>query len=854
MHNQQIESTHMKVLSGKYVFPVVIISLTLMSALYYSHYNALLQNELNDKQTKATTVILNSSEDLLIAMLSAESSNRGYEMTQHKSYLENYNKAQKEANNKLAQLKKLTIDDTLQQMRLDSISNLMSTKFAIMDEQRTFINDKHPEKAYNMLKSGLPREMMDNLKDVINRFKSQEESNARIVTEKEIESSRKSFTTLLIGSMASFGVIGILLVLIYYENKKRKKTEDELYVSMQRFMQTLSSMGDGVIATDTNGVITFFNKISEELTGWKRTEATGTHIDLVFDIINEKTGLKVMNPVMEALKRNRIVLLANHTILTRKDGTRLFIDDSGAPIHNMEGKVVGAVLVFRDITEKKNKEQEIKDLNEILKNRIEEKTKELMSHELLFRNTLDNMLEGFQIIDFDWRYTYVNDAFTKHAKYSRKELIGHTVMEKYPGIENTEIYKVYQRCFKERVPIQLDNEFEFPDKSIGWFELSFQPVPEGIAILSVDISGRKRTEKKLMESEHKYRQVVDNISNGIIVDDVAGNIVFVNDQFLELFGLTNDDYKGMKLEDYVAPEYHKLLRDRHNKRVAGEDVPNFFDYEGIRKDGVRRWFEVRVSTVIENNKIVGTQSAIRDITERKESERVLNETNIELKKINSELDRFVYSISHELRSPLSSTLGLIHLLKRGSFDDESKTYVTLIDRCIYNMDQTLREILDYSQNARIDLEIRQIDLKTLIEDSFIYNDIRKFLINKKINVTEDELFYSDRSRLKVILNNLISNAIKYSKEDTTLSFIEINAIISPEKLILKISDNGIGIREEHLSKIFGMFARATTASSGSGLGLYIVKECLEKVNGSISVESKLGDGTKFTIEIPNNIP
>lgn len=132
--------------------------------------------------------------------------------------------------------------------------------------------------------------------------------------------------------------------------------------------------------------------------------------------------------------------------------------------------------------------------------RREESEEKSLSLERQLHHTMDNMLEGAQIIGFDWKYKYVNDSFLKHAKYSREELIGHTVMEKYPGIEKTEIYNVYKKCFEERVPIHLENEFTFPDGSQGWFELSFQPVPEGVFILSVDITERKRAEQNLINA------------------------------------------------------------------------------------------------------------------------------------------------------------------------------------------------------------------------------------------------------------------------------------------------------------------------------------------------------------------
>jgi PAS domain S-box-containing protein len=157
------------------------------------------------------------------------------------------------------------------------------------------------------------------------------------------------------------------------------------------------------------------------------------------------------------------------------------------------------LAIYHNIRLRNKAEREIKSLNENLEKKVEEKTSELLKNELHFRNILDNLLEGAQIVDFDWKYKYVNDAFLKHSKYGRAELIGHTVMEKYPGIEKTPIYQVYKKCFEERVAIHLENEFQFPDGSMGWFELSFQPVPEGIFILSVDITPRKQAELLLKE-------------------------------------------------------------------------------------------------------------------------------------------------------------------------------------------------------------------------------------------------------------------------------------------------------------------------------------------------------------------
>ncbi len=162
--------------------------------------------------------------------------------------------------------------------------------------------------------------------------------------------------------------------------------------------------------------------------------------------------------------------------------------------------LLGAFLViYYNIRFRNKAEKEVKVLNENLEKKVEQKTNELLKNELHFRHILDNLLEGAQIVGFDWKYKYVNDAFLEHSKYPREELIGYTVMEKYPGIEQHPIYLIYKKCFQERVAVHLENEFEFPDGSMGWFELSFQPVPEGIFILSVDITPRKQAELLLKE-------------------------------------------------------------------------------------------------------------------------------------------------------------------------------------------------------------------------------------------------------------------------------------------------------------------------------------------------------------------
>jgi signal transduction histidine kinase len=242
---------------------------------------------------------------------------------------------------------------------------------------------------------------------------------------------------------------------------------------------------------------------------------------------------------------------------------------------------------------------------------------------------------------------------------------------------------------------------------------------------------------------------------------------------------------------------------------------------------------------------------------RQIQEEMLREKNEELTKINKELDSFVYSVSHDLRSPLTSILGLVNVAKMDQTNDKEaiRKYFGMIEQSVLKLDETLREILDYSRNARGELIITEIDLGHLIRNaSEQLKHIQGYDEMKiQLNIDGHAAFYSDVYRLSVILANLMSNAIKYRDESKSNQFIDINATITPLHLMIVIRDNGIGIHPEYLRNVFNMFYRATDRSQGAGLGLYIVKEMVEKLSGTIIISSDLGKETLISITIPNKL-
>jgi signal transduction histidine kinase len=256
------------------------------------------------------------------------------------------------------------------------------------------------------------------------------------------------------------------------------------------------------------------------------------------------------------------------------------------------------------------------------------------------------------------------------------------------------------------------------------------------------------------------------------------------------------------------------------------------------------------------------RNVIDNALKQKESERqkieaakALARQNEALIKINRELDSFVYSTSHNLRAPLMSVLGLLDLAKNEGDTIVIHQYHDMMKSSVCKLDDTLKEILEYARNARQGLLIDEIDFRKAINDNF---ERVQFMpgyerIRKEIQVEGETHFFSDHYRLSLILNNLISNGIKYADPSKDEPFIRIAIRVDAEKASMTFVDNGIGIERDYLEKVFNMFFRATEKNDGAGLGLYIVKEAVEKLCGTIQLDSQLGVGTTFRIDLPNMI-
>ena len=230
----------------------------------------------------------------------------------------------------------------------------------------------------------------------------------------------------------------------------------------------------------------------------------------------------------------------------------------------------------------------------------------------------------------------------------------------------------------------------------------------------------------------------------------------------------------------------------------------------------------------------------------------VNGKNINLEKTNAELDRFLYSTSHDLRSPLSSIKGLVNIARAETTDPKLQGYFSMMIDRVDKLDFFIKDIIDYSKNARTDIRREPVDFNKLLDE---VTDNLKYIegaqaIQFRTKVSLGHPVNADKNRLSIILNNLIANAIKYHDPRKEDQWIDVQVTNSNNTIKVRVSDNGTGIEPEHHNKVFDMFYRGTIQSKGSGLGLYIVKETVAKMDGTIGMESTPGLGSSFLITIP----
>ena len=394
----------------------------------------------------------------------------------------------------------------------------------------------------------------------------------------------------------------------------------------------------------------------------------------------------------------------------------------------------------------------------------------------------------------------------------------------------------------EQKYVRLDGKEIMVDVSAH--QLNFRGKP-AIQIIIKDTTEEREAQMAKRKTETLFSQLFRSSPFGLVMLDDTGKVVQVNDGFEKMFGYTSEDLAGKSLNEFIVPP---------ELETEGNDLNTIISSEQVIKIESKRLHKNRnaLSVIIYGvpvpleNKTISIFGVYVDITEQKRVEE-------ELKVRNIELDNFVYKVSHDLRAPLSSVLGLVNLASLKGNTDNLEDYIQRIGQKVKQLDHFISDVLSHSKNLKLELKIEKINLQYLIDQTFTDLNYLKGAneISREVKIEGIE-FNSDPWRMGEIFRNLISNAIKYRDFNKKDSYIRISIKIAPDRTTILFEDNGIGISKANLTKIFEMFYRASEQSDGSGLGLYIVKNAVDKLGGILKVTSEIGKGTSFELKLPNH--
>src|ERR1051326_3372376 len=611
---------------------------------------------------------------------------------------------------------------------------------------------------------------------------------------------------------------------------------------------TLASIGDAVMATDSDGQLVFLNSVAEHLTGWSQREAQGRPLNEVFVIINESTRTKVDDPVAKVLNSGHVVGLGNHTVLINRAGREIPIDDSAAPIHGDKGELLGVVLIFRDITERRQSELAKAYLAAIVAS----------STDAVIGKTLDGIIRSW------------NQGAEAIFGYTRDEAVGRPITIIIPP----ERYGEEQEIISKLKRAQRIDHFETvrvrKDGSRVLISLTVSPIKSdtgeviGASKIARDITEKKRTEEEIVAVHELLRLITDNMAVAVTRCSRDLRYVWVSKPYAKWLQRPPEEIEGRLIADVIGDEGFNAIRPHIERALSGQkdEYEALVTYQGPG----RRWIHaVYVPTIGENGLIDGWVAVVTDITERRQTEqerdRLLESERIaraKAEEANRLKDEFVATISHELRTPLTSILGWTALLRTGALE-QAKTALALetVERNARTQAQLIEDLLDVSRiiTGKLRLNFRPVMLAPVVESALA--SVKPMAEAKGVRLQpvldpSAAPVSGDSGRLQQVIWNLLSNAIKFTP---TGGRVQVRLARINSHFELTVADTGQGIDPAFLPHVFDRFRQADSTTTrhhgGLGLGLTIVRQLVELHGGTVSAYSQgEGRGATFTVRLP----
>ena len=602
---------------------------------------------------------------------------------------------------------------------------------------------------------------------------------------------------------------------------ERKRAEE-------RYRTILRTTIDGFWIVDMEGHFLDVNDAYCRLIGYDRDELLTMRIPDVEAVESPEETTHRIQKIMEG---------GGDRFETRhrcKDGSTIDVEVS---VNYMEDGGRQMFVFLRDITERKRAE-------EILR-QSEEK----------YRSILENIQDGYIEVDLAGNFTFVNDVVCKRLGYSREELIGMNNRQYTDETTAKKTYQLYNRIYRTGEPVRNYEEEVIRKDGTRWiYELSVSLIrnPEGEPVgfrgISRDITERKRAEEALRLSEERYRTILESIEDGYYEVDLAGNFTFVNDSICRIWGYPEEELMGMNDRQYIHKETAKRIYQVFN-HVFKTGESGRCNHEVVRKDGTKKYVEVSISLKKDAlGKPIGFRGITRDITDRKRIEEQL----FQAEKLRA-VGEMASGVAHDFNNALAAILGNTQLLLYTAQDEALKETLKIIEKVAKDSSQTVRRLQDFTRKP-VPQELFKVDINAIVKDSIEITkpkwkdeaQSKGIPIEMVSNLEDIPLASGNASELREVFTNIIFNAIEAMHEGGK---IEIRTFKKRRDIFIQISDTGVGIVEEAKKRIFEPFF-TTKPFTNTGLGLSMSYGIVKRFGGEIEVESKVGQGTTFTIILP----
>jgi PAS domain S-box-containing protein len=610
---------------------------------------------------------------------------------------------------------------------------------------------------------------------------------------------------------------------------------------------TLASIGDAVITTDVKARITYLNNVAESVTGWPQADALGQPLDAVFRVVDADTRRTVENPATRALREGVVVGLANHTVLIRKQGDEIPIDDSAAPIRDEQGLVSGCVLIFRDVSAQRRA--------------TEEKARQLMTARLL-SSIVETSDDAIVSKSLDGIIQSWNAAAERVFGYTAAEAIGRHITLVIPPERVAEEDHIIATLKAGRRIEHFETERVRKDGQRIHVSLTVSPIKDdagnivGASKIARDITDRKRAEA----DRQMLVTLVESSTDFIGMCDLQGVPFFVNRAGLTMVGLDDlEEARRMPVQSFFFPEDQaKVMQEFFPsvlERGQGEIDVRFRHF----KTGEARWMAYKVVTLPDAaGKPVAFATVSRDVTERKQLEDNLRVLAADLSEADRRKNEFLAILAHELRNPLAPISNAVRAL-RGSHGDAKvvRPMLGMLDRQVAQMSRLVDDLLDLSRVTRGKITLRKqaVELAPVVNQAVEAVRALYGSMNHTIMVTlpsEPVYLTADPARLAQVIGNLLNNACKFTDPGGQ---VWLAVLREGTDVVIRVRDNGIGIATEQLPHLFQMFTQADRSlertRDGLGIGLTLVKVLAEMHDGRVDVRSAgLGQGSEFEVRLP----